>query len=59
LYVTTTVGTTLKNKENSFSFCLLCAWFLHGLLFSPEDGGNMFLQNLVRLSVDYMKLNSR
>jgi hypothetical protein len=25
LYVTTTVGTTLKNKENSFSFCLLCA----------------------------------
>jgi hypothetical protein len=30
-------------EEGTFS--LLSAGFLLGLLFSPEDGGNMFLQN--------------
>jgi hypothetical protein len=32
--------------------------FLHGLRFSPEDGDNVFLQN-VRLSPNYMPLQSR
>jgi hypothetical protein len=31
---------------------LLLVGFLHGLLFDPEDG-NMFLQNIGRLSTDY------
>jgi hypothetical protein len=36
--------------------CLLPAscWFLLGLSFDPEDGGDMFLQNVSCLSVDYM-----
>jgi hypothetical protein len=34
--------------------CLLHAFFLLGLLFSPEVGGDMFPQNVSRLSADYM-----
>jgi hypothetical protein len=29
---------------------------LFGLLFSPEDGGDMFLRNVWWLSTDYMAL---
>jgi hypothetical protein len=32
---------------------------LLGLLFIPEDGSNMFLQNISWLSIDYMALYSR
>jgi hypothetical protein len=32
---------------------LVHAGFLLGLLFSPEDRGDMFLQNAGRLSTDY------
>jgi hypothetical protein len=34
-------------------YCLLHAGFLLGLLFSPEDGGHMFVQNIVWLSTYY------
>jgi hypothetical protein len=30
--------------------------FLHGLLFNPEDGGSMFLQNVYGLLPDYTAL---
>jgi hypothetical protein len=36
--------------------CLLHAGFLLGLFFDPEDGGNMFFQNVGRLSPDYTAL---
>jgi hypothetical protein len=29
------------------------------LLFDPEDGGSMFLQNVYRLQLDYMALHSK
>jgi hypothetical protein len=35
----------VKGKA-SFTCCLLYAGFLVGLLFSPEDGGDMFLQKV-------------
>jgi hypothetical protein len=38
---------------------LLFACFLLGLLFKPEDGGNMFLWNVGWLSADYMLLYFR
>jgi hypothetical protein len=38
---------------------LLHAGFLLGLLYSPEDEGNMFLQNIGWLSMDYMALYPR
>jgi hypothetical protein len=34
------------------------AYFLHGLLFDPEDGSNMFLQNIV-FSLNYKVLQPR
>jgi hypothetical protein len=34
--------------------CLLHTGLLLGLLFDPEDGGNMFLGNVGRLSLDYL-----
>jgi hypothetical protein len=30
--------------------------FLLGILFDPDDGGDIFLQNVGRLSTDYMTL---
>jgi hypothetical protein len=39
--------------------CLLLDGFLLGLLFNPGIGGNMFLQNLNELLLDYMKLHPR
>jgi hypothetical protein len=38
---------------------LLHASLLPGLLFNPEDGGDIFLSNLCRLSMDYMALYPR
>jgi hypothetical protein len=35
---------------------LLLADYLFGLLFDPEDGGSMFLQNVVELLLDYNAL---
>jgi hypothetical protein len=35
------------------------AVFLLGLLFNPEDGGDVLLRNVVRLSMDHMALYSR
>jgi hypothetical protein len=35
------------------------ACFLLGLFFDPEDSGNMFLQNISWLSIDYTALHSR
>jgi hypothetical protein len=34
-------------------------WFLLGLLFSPEDGGDIFLKNISQLSTDYTALYPR
>jgi hypothetical protein len=36
--------------------CLIQAGFLLGLLFDPEDGSDMFLRNVDRISPDYMTL---
>jgi hypothetical protein len=38
---------------------LLRAGFLLGLFFDPEDGGDMFLQNVNELSIGYTALYSR
>jgi hypothetical protein len=35
------------------------AGFLLGLFFNPEDGGNIFLQNVGGLSTDYTALYTR
>jgi hypothetical protein len=43
----------LHNKPACF---LLHPGFLLGLLFSPEDGGDMFLQNFGLLSAGYKVL---
>jgi hypothetical protein len=48
----------VKSKA-SFICCLLYAGFLLGLLFSPEDGGDMFLQKVGRFSTGYMALYPR
>jgi hypothetical protein len=37
----------------------LLAGFLLGLLFDPEDGGSVFLQNVVVLLSDYIALYPR
>jgi hypothetical protein len=37
--------------------CLLYADFLLGLLFDPEDKGDMFFQNVGRLSPNYKALH--
>jgi hypothetical protein len=33
-------------KAKSFAYYLLHAGYLFGLFFDPEDGGNVFLQNI-------------
>jgi hypothetical protein len=38
---------------------LLLRWFLAGLFFEPEDGGDMFLRNVGGLSTDYTALYTR
>jgi hypothetical protein len=38
---------------------VLLATYLPGFLFSPEDGGSMFLQNIGKLLPDYMALHPR
>jgi hypothetical protein len=49
-----------KNKESnkpSISVCyLLYIGFLLGLFFDPEDGGDMLLRNIGRLSMEYTTL---
>jgi hypothetical protein len=45
-----------QSKLHNIPYCQLHAGFLLGLLFNPEDGGNMFLQNAGSLSVDYTVL---
>jgi hypothetical protein len=39
--------------------CLLHAAFLFGLLFNPEDGGDMLLQNASWIAPEYTTLHSR
>jgi hypothetical protein len=41
------------DAEQSSVCCRLYASFLLDLLFDPEDGGDMFLRNVGRLSADY------
>jgi hypothetical protein len=36
----------IEEGKQRFACCLLHAGFLLGLLFSPENGGDMFLRNL-------------
>jgi hypothetical protein len=38
---------------------MLIAGFFLGLLFNPEDGSSMFLQNIGELLPDYAALHSR
>jgi hypothetical protein len=45
-----------KNKPSKKACYMLHAGFLLGLFFHPEDGGNLLLQNIGWLSVDYMEL---
>jgi hypothetical protein len=48
--------TSMKQAASSMqtpTCCLLDAGFVFGLLFYPEDRGNMFLQKTGRLSPDY------
>jgi hypothetical protein len=42
--------------QQNTATCLLHAGFLLRLLFNPVDGGDIFSQNVVRLSQDYMPL---
>lgn len=49
-----------KFQQANCSPCyLLRTHFLLGLLFDPKDGGNMFVQNINWLQMDYMVLYSR
>jgi hypothetical protein len=41
------------------AYQLLSFWFLARLIFDREDGGNMFLRNVGRLSTDYAALYPR
>jgi hypothetical protein len=46
-------------EQGSFACCVLHAGFLLGLLFNPEDGGDMFLPDVGWLSTDYTALYPR
>jgi hypothetical protein len=35
-----------KQPKRSIASCLFYTRFLHGFVFSPEDGGDMFLRNV-------------
>jgi hypothetical protein len=41
------------------AYCLLHAGFLLGILFNPEDGGDMFFRNVGWLSTDYIAIYPR
>jgi hypothetical protein len=43
----------LEKIHKGFACYLLHAGFLFGLFFDPEDGGDMFLRNVVRFSTNY------
>jgi hypothetical protein len=45
-----------KNKLRKKSFYMLHAGFLLGIFFGPEDGGDVFLRNISRLSKEYTAL---
>jgi hypothetical protein len=45
-----------SSQATCFAYCLLHVSFLLGLLFNPEDGGNMFW-NVGQLSTDNTALN--
>jgi hypothetical protein len=47
-------------KFQSLPACyLLHSAFLLGLFFDPEDGGNMFIQNVGSLSTDYSVISKK
>jgi hypothetical protein len=48
-----------KLQAKPTNYYLLHAGFLSGLLFDPEDGGDIFLRNVGWLSTDYMALYPR
>jgi hypothetical protein len=43
-------------RVQSFACCLLQSGFLLGFFLDPEDGGDIFLQNVGWLSTDYTAL---
>jgi hypothetical protein len=47
------------SKKPSLLYCMLHGGFLLGLLFSAQDGGNMFFQDIIWLSADYTALYPR
>jgi hypothetical protein len=47
-----------KSKQSSI-YCIFQAGFLLSLLYGSEDGGNMFLENITWLSLDYIMLCPR
>jgi hypothetical protein len=49
----------LVKAAKSVSCCLLQVGFLLGLYFNPEDRGDIFPQNVHRLSSGYIALYSR
>jgi hypothetical protein len=51
---------TVESEEICFATCyLLYAGFLLEAFFDREDGGDVFLRNVGRLSTDYMALYPR
>jgi hypothetical protein len=51
-------GGELSREDYSSDYFAICfhAGFLFALLFDPEDGGDMFLRNVVELSTEYTAL---
>jgi hypothetical protein len=52
-------GAIMKHLANRFTFCLLHYDRLLSLFFYPEDGGDMFLRSVGRLSTDFTALNKK
>jgi hypothetical protein len=49
-----------QTEQETSSACYLCqVGFLLGLLFDPDDDGEIFLRNVGRLTTDYMALYPR